>query len=62
MPLNVVLYGGEEVKLSISCPQLFVENEGAVYICETAASIQNTLCQAAVLLPSEGAEGKSQSR
>lgn len=62
MPLNVVLYRGEEVKLSISCPWLFLENWGTVYICETAASIQSTLCQAAVILCSEGDEGKGQSR
>lgn len=54
--------GGEEVKLSISCPLLFLENWGSVYICETAASRKSTLCQAAVLLHSEGDGSKGQSR
>lgn len=62
MPPNVVLHRREAVKLSIFCPWLFLENWGTVYICETAASIQSTLCQAAVILCSEGAEGKGQSR
>lgn len=55
-------YGGEEVKLSISCPFLFLENWGSVCICETAVSRKSTLCQAAVLLPSEGDGSKGQSR
>lgn len=53
---------GEEVKLSISCRLLFLENWSSVYICETAVSRKSTLCQAAVLLQSEGDGSKGQSR
>lgn len=62
MPLNALWYRGEEVKLSISCPLLFLEKWGSVYICETAVSRRSTLCQAAVLLHSEGDGSKGQSR
>lgn len=38
-----MLYRGEEVKLSISCPWLFLENQGTVYIYETAAYTRHSV-------------------